>query len=105
MRDNHITEMLDNKPLASLKETELAAIRSHVAGCASCERAYEAAQLSALLIKERADEAAQSSLVANPFFQTRVMAAWRILFIVNVRLSIMSAEFRVAASMAVICAA
>jgi len=77
MRDNHITEILDNKPLASINETELATIRSHVAGCASCERAYEAAQLSALLIKERADEAAQNSLVANPFFQTRVMAAWR----------------------------
>jgi hypothetical protein len=77
MRDNHITEILDSKPLASLSETELATIRAHVASCVSCNRAYDAAQISTLLIKERADEAARNSLNANPFFQTRVMAAWR----------------------------
>ena len=77
MRDNHITEMLDSKPFASLSETELATIRTHVASCPSCSRAYDAAQISALLIKERADEAAQHTQNANPFFQTRVMAAWR----------------------------
>lgn len=77
MRDNHITETLDSKPFASFSETELVTIRSHVASCTSCSRAYDAAQLSAFLIKERADEAAQNSLNANPFFQTRVMAAWR----------------------------
>lgn len=77
MRDSHITEILDSKPFASLSETELATIRTHVVSCASCTRAYEAAQISALLIKERADEAADNALNANPFFQTRVMAAWR----------------------------
>lgn len=77
MRDNHITEILDSKPLASLSETELATIRTHIASCASCSRAYDAAQISVLLIKERASEAAQNALNANPFFQTRVMAAWR----------------------------
>lgn len=77
MRDNHITEILDSKPFATLSETELATIRSHIVSCASCNGAYDAAQISALLIKERADEAAQSVLNANPFFQTRVMAAWR----------------------------
>ncbi len=77
MRDNHIIEILDSKPFASLSETELVAIRTHVASCTSCTRAYDAAQISAFLIRESADEAAQSSLDANPFFQTRVMAAWR----------------------------
>ena len=77
MRDNHITGILDNQPFASLSETDLAMIRSHVANCSSCRPAYQAAEISALLIKERADEAAQSSLDANPFFQTRVLAAWR----------------------------
>lgn len=77
MKDNHITEILDSKPLADLSETELETIRSHVAGCVSCARSYDAAQISALLIKERAEEAAQKSLDVNPFFQTRVMAAWR----------------------------
>lgn len=77
MRNNHITEILDSKPFTSLSETELAMIRTHVVSCAACTRAYEAAQISALLIKERADEAADNALNANPFFQTRVMAAWR----------------------------
>ncbi len=36
---------------------------------------------------------------------SRVIAAWRTLFMYNVRLSSISAEFRVAASIAVICAA
>lgn len=77
MRDNHITEILDSKPFANLSETELATIRSHIVSCDSCNRAYDAARISALLIKERAAEAAQNALNASPFFQTRVMAAWR----------------------------
>lgn len=77
MKDNHITEILDSKPFASLSESELATIGTHVTSCASCSRAFDAAQISALLIKERADEAAQNALNVNPFFQTRVMAAWR----------------------------
>jgi hypothetical protein len=77
MKENHVTDILDSQPFASLSETELATIQSHVAGCSACSRAYEAAQISAWLIQERASEAAQNSLDANPFFQTRVMAAWR----------------------------
>jgi len=77
MSDKHIIEILDSKPFASLSETELAMIQTHVVRCASCSHAFDASQISALLIKERADEAAQNVLNANPFFQTRVMAAWR----------------------------
>lgn len=77
MSNNHIIETLDSKPFASLSETELAEIRTHVVSCDPCSRAYDAAEISALLIKERADEAAEHALNANPFFQTRVMAAWR----------------------------
>lgn len=77
MMDNHITEILDSKSFTNLSETEMATIRTHVASCSSCSRAYDAAQISALLIKERADEAARNALNANPFFQTRVIAAWR----------------------------
>ena len=77
MRDNHIIEILDSKPFASLSETELATIQTHVVSCASCSHAFEASQIAALLIKERAEEAAENALNANPFFQTRVMAAWR----------------------------
>ncbi len=77
MRDNHINEILDSKPFASISEAELATIQSHVANCAECNRAFAAARVSALLIKERAGEAADHDSNVNPFFQTRVMAAWR----------------------------
>jgi len=77
MNDNHITDILDNAPVANLSESELQTIRAHVSTCAECERAFAAAQLSALLMKERTSEAAQSAFDANPFFQTRVLAAWR----------------------------
>ena len=77
MHDKHIQPILDNTPLAALSESELRTIRAHIANCAGCAQAFEAAQLSSLLMKQRASEAAQSTLNANPFFQTRVLAAWR----------------------------
>lgn len=73
MNQTHIIEILENSPLASLSESELLTVRSHAAECLSCRRAYEAAQLSTLLIKERAAETIEPS----PFFQTRVLAALR----------------------------
>ena len=73
MKDEHIIDILENAPLADLTESESTMIRAHVEGCATCHRAYQAAQLSALLIKERTAEAIDPS----PFFHTRVMAAWR----------------------------
>jgi hypothetical protein len=48
-------------------------IRAHTSVCQACSSAYEAAQLSTLLVKERAAETVEPS----PFFQTRMMAAWR----------------------------
>jgi len=77
MNNHHITELLDSKPFAGLSDSELVTIRSHVADCAECQQAFEVARISALLLKERAAEAAQNAVNANPFFQTRVMAAWR----------------------------
>ncbi|MGZ5435895.1 MAG: hypothetical protein ACXW3F_07435 [Pyrinomonadaceae bacterium] len=74
---NHITNILDNTPLAALSETDLQAIQAHTASCADCARAFEAARISALLLNERADETNTNALNANPFFQTRVLAAWR----------------------------
>lgn len=77
MNDRHITELLDNTPWASLSEVELQTIRAHAADCVDCAHAFEAAQLSAMLLQERTSEAAERALNANPFFQTRVLAAWR----------------------------
>jgi predicted anti-sigma-YlaC factor YlaD len=73
MKDEHITNMLDNTPLAGLGESELAAIRAHTGACPECRRAFEAAQVSALLLRERVAETFEPA----PFFQTRVLAALR----------------------------
>ena len=73
MNYKHITEILDNTPPASLSAQDRETIGAHTSECAACRQAYEAAQLSELLLKDRAAE----SIEPSPFFQTRVMAAWR----------------------------
>jgi hypothetical protein len=77
MSDKHITDILDNQALRDLTEAEQVTIRRHTEECADCRQAFAAAQVSALLVKERVSEAGAQTLNANPFFQTRVLAAWR----------------------------
>jgi hypothetical protein len=74
---NHIIDILDNTPFADLSAGELSTIRAHVESCDDCEQAFEAARLSSLFLQERVSQAAEHAASANPFFQTRVMAAWR----------------------------
>ena len=73
MKDMHIIETIDNVSLASLSTAELEEIRIHTRACESCETAFEAAQVSALAIKERV----QTKFEPSPFFHTKVLAAWR----------------------------
>jgi hypothetical protein len=73
MKNKHITELLDNTTVASLSQIELEEIRAHARECEPCRTAFTAAQLSAVVIKQRA----QAVIEPSPFFQTRVMAAWR----------------------------
>src|SRR5215218_54343 len=73
MKDQHIIEVIDSVALASLTTVQLDEVKSHARECASCRKAFDAAQLSALVIKQRA----QVKMEPSPFFQTRVMAAWR----------------------------
>lgn len=73
MRNEHIISLIENAPLASLSENDLAAIGAHTKHCSDCLRAFKAAQIAALLLKERAAEQFEPS----PFFHTRVLAALR----------------------------
>ena len=73
MKDQHVIDILESAPLAQLGERELSTVRAHVEACAGCRRAYEATQISSLLIRERAAR----SFEPSPFFQTRVLAALR----------------------------
>jgi len=69
----HITEVLNNASIAALSESELNEVRAHALECGACRSAYEAARLSAVVLKSRA----QVTIEPSPFFQTRVMAAIR----------------------------
>lgn len=73
MKDKHIIHVLDSSPILSLSESELTEIQVHVRACVSCREAYEAARVSAIVLQSRA----QATIEPSPFFQTRVMAAWR----------------------------
>ena len=73
MDDKHITGILDRGSIAMLSESELNEIRVHALECMSCRDAFEAARLSTVIIKSRA----QATIEPSPFFQTRVMAALR----------------------------
>ena len=71
MQGQHITNLLEQTPFTKLSEIERSAIESHITDCPACLRAYEAAQLSAILVQARASEQVEPS----PFFKTRLMAA------------------------------
>lgn len=73
MKDEHVISKLENNPFFSLDRDELARIEAHVATCDDCRIAYEAAQVGAALLHERARAAFEPS----PFFQTRVLAELR----------------------------
>jgi len=73
MNHKHIIEILDNSPLPGLSQSDLELVKSHSKECESCAHAYQAARLSTMIISERAG----SAIEPTPFFQTRVMAAWR----------------------------
>ncbi|HEX5707751.1 MAG TPA: zf-HC2 domain-containing protein [Pyrinomonadaceae bacterium] len=75
MRDEHIIEIIESAPLASLSAEETSRVRAHADGCPACRRALDAARLSSLLLSARVEEA--EAFEPTPFFQTRVMAALR----------------------------
>ena len=70
---DHIISLIENAPLASLSPSDLTAIRRHTDDCIDCRRAFEAAQISMLLLRERAAETFEPS----PFFHTKVLATLR----------------------------
>ncbi len=74
MNDKHILEILDEKRFSELGENELNEIQIHSAGCALCRRAFEAARVSAVLLRVRAENPA---VEPSPFFQAKMMNAIR----------------------------
>lgn len=73
MRNDHIINLIEERPLSNLSATEIEWINAHTANCAECLLAFEAARASSRLLQERASVTVEPS----PFFQTRVLAAIR----------------------------
>jgi hypothetical protein len=73
MKSEHIINLIESGPLDDLKESDLVTVRAHASSCTSCNEAFQAARISALLLKEHAAE----KFEPTPFFQTRVLAALR----------------------------
>jgi anti-sigma-K factor RskA len=73
MKEQHIIEVIDSVALASLTQIQVDEVKVHTRECASCRTAFEAAQLSAQVIRQRA----QMKIEPSPFFHTKVMAAWK----------------------------
>jgi hypothetical protein len=73
MKDKHIVEVIDSVGFAGLSTIELDEVKAHTRECEPCLSAFEAAQLSALVLKQRATVKIEPS----PFFHTKVLAALR----------------------------
>jgi len=73
MKNRHIIEVIDSAGFAGLSQLELDEVKSHTRECEPCMNAFEAAEVSALVIKQRADVKIEPS----PFFHTKVLAALR----------------------------
>ena len=73
MKTEHVISILESNPFVALNRDEVARIEAHALTCEACRNAYEAAQVSAALLHERARGAFEPSA----FFQTRVLAELR----------------------------
>lgn len=73
MKDKHIVDLLERAPIANLSEIDRGLIEVHSKECEACRRAFEAATLAAILLKEHATDA----FAPPPFFETRILAILR----------------------------
>lgn len=73
MKNEHILDILDEKAFSELSESEKYSIKAHAAHCPGCLRAYKAARIGSLLLREKVGE----TIAPSPFFQTRVLANLR----------------------------
>ncbi|MDQ2856655.1 MAG: hypothetical protein M3R68_10025 [Acidobacteriota bacterium] len=73
MKSEHIVNLIESMPLSDISHSDLARVHAHATQCESCNQAWQATRIAALLLQERAAE----TFEPTPFFQTRVLAALR----------------------------
>ena len=73
MSNNHIIQMLDERPFDNLSNYEVERAESHIRECDECRSAFDAARIASTLLTARSRQTAE----VPPFFNTRVLAAIR----------------------------
>lgn len=74
MINRHIIKILDNNKFSEISAEEQAAIDAHILDCRDCRAALRAAQTASILLSESSKA---ETRVPTPFFQTKVLSAWR----------------------------
>ena len=74
MTHQNILKILDENKFAELSKADLARIERHAAACQICRKAYHAARISSVLFE---NPQVSEIFEPPPFFQTKVLAAWR----------------------------
>ena len=72
MKSKHITETLDKAAFTDLNEADLTIVHAHIEDCANCKQAFQAAQISSVLLKVKSEI---SQPTPSPFFQAKVINA------------------------------
>jgi hypothetical protein len=73
MKDKHIIDLIQQSKIKNLSEAETMFVAAHIKQCPSCRMEFEAAKISSVLLESRAAQ----TLEPSPFFEARVMNAWR----------------------------
>lgn len=74
MKSRHIIKILDRTGFNRLTAEETFEISAHVRDCRSCRQAWQSAQIASTLLKENA---AIEPFAPSPFFQAKMLNAWR----------------------------
>lgn len=74
MNHQQIKKIIDRTKFENLSKVDLAEIERHVAGCQNCERAFQAARIYSVLLNA---QTAVEMFEPSPFFQAKVLNAWR----------------------------
>ncbi len=74
MNSRHITKILDRTEFDRISEDDAAEIGEHIRGCRNCRTAFHSARISSTLLKA---ENFADAPAPTPFFQSKVLNAWR----------------------------
>ncbi|MCY7375676.1 MAG: hypothetical protein LH472_06855 [Pyrinomonadaceae bacterium] len=74
MKSRHITKILDRTEFSRISAADSVEIAEHINDCQNCRAAFQAARISSILLKENS---LAESLAPSPFFQMKVLNAWR----------------------------